>query len=147
MPNFGWNFVAMSPIITTAFSDIARQINVKRINEAQIKSINLKNEVQLNQDLLALNYHFSSLHDKLDNYQIEKLVYQIKLEKFDITEKQYNNKEITPSQYMLAKEEKFLAIQHLKSIEIDIKHSKHLLLETAKQSNWVELPAFKITIN
>lgn len=141
IPNLGWNFIINTPSISTNFNVIADQINNKRAINATLNSIHLTNEVLLNNDLVSVAAYIKILTDKVSVYEYEKNVYNVKLEKFDISDKQYSHKEITPTQYMQAREEKITAEQHFVSVELEIKNLKHLILEKAKQLNWVELPA------
>lgn len=141
IPNLGWNFIINTPSISTNFNVIADQINNKRAINATLESIHLTNEVMLNNDLVSVTSYIKILTDKVNVYEYEKNVYYVKLEKFDISDKQYKHKEITPTQFMQAKEEKITAEQHFVNVELEIKNLKHLVLEKAKQLNWVELPA------
>lgn len=141
LPNIGWSFLTNSPIITTSFNDIANQANQKRINRATIKGISLQNEVLLNQDILIVESLIREIENKKALYHYEKFIYNLSYEQFVIIESQYQNKEIPPLSYISAKATYMQSMYNLKRYETDLQTLINECIKTAKQTNWVSLPA------
>lgn len=136
LPSVGWNFGLNSPFIGWNTSDLVGAINHKQTKKTLLTAIEKQNEILFNEDLIEVQYQLDNLVHKMTFYQSKMNVFELEKELFEITQKGYDEGEITPTIYLSKKiqfENLRIQIEQLKLELIELRNSIFIKAKKAQR--------------
>jgi hypothetical protein len=138
LPNIGYNFLTLSPHITYNSSKLVNTINKQLARKAKIKSIQQHRNTILQEELNKLNRYYADLEAEIDYYNHASKLYLLQKNLFNIKLEQYNNLELTPTEFIksqikLKQEELKLRKKHTHILKL-----RNYILQIAKANTAYE---------
>jgi hypothetical protein len=132
LPNIGYNFLTLTPHITYNTNKLATFINKQLARKAKIKSIQQHRNTILQEELNKLNRYYADLEAEINYYNHTTQLYLLQQNLFNIKLEQYNNLELTPTEFIksqikLKQEELKLRKKHTHILKL-----RNYLLQIAK---------------
>jgi hypothetical protein len=119
LPTVGLTFGL--PSISWGTEKIANIKQQKAIIEAKRKSLEMDNTLKMNDDLGKLSIMYHNINYLISNIDSDKELIQVEKDLFQIYEKQYQNHEITPTEYLQKKKAYLLVNQQFRNRIEDIR--------------------------
>ncbi len=138
LPMPGWNY-AGTPMLTVNTSIFFQAINFDRSMKAQARQIVRTNETLMNAALIEVTQFYQALTYQVlvYNSSIERL--ELEKQKFSITQKDFENSLILPSQYLAGQISLSSEKNQVNQKLYDLYRSRSELLIKAKKGDWVSL--------
>ena len=128
-----------SPVISLNTNDVFLALNYKQRKKAEKLKITAQNEILFNNDIITCLRLRSTLLSKIFTYNSKYNLLDINTLLFEIIEKKYTNKEITPSDFFQEKLKfETLKISLLQDRENILALINDLAIK-AKKADWVSL--------
>lgn len=138
-PSLGYSLAQNSAVISLSTNDIYQALNFKQQKKAEKLKITAQNEILFNNDIITCLRLRSTLISKIFTYNSKYNLLEINTLLFEIIEKKYTNKEITPSDFFLEKLKfETLKISLLQDRENILALINDLAIK-AKKADWVSL--------
>ncbi|HUM52307.1 MAG TPA: hypothetical protein PK431_10845 [Chitinophagales bacterium] len=138
-PGIGYSVVQKSPVISVNTNDIFLALNFRQHKKAEKLKITAQNEILFNNDIITCLRLRSSIINKIFTYNQKYNLLEINTLLFEIIEKKYTNKEITPSDFFQEKLRfETLKINLLQDRENILALINDLAIK-AKKADWVSL--------
>lgn len=139
LPSVGYSFFLNTPIVSYNTNEVYNAINDKHIIRAQCESLSQINETLYNEDLTEVKYTVEILRDRIQQYNSQLMIFDLEKKRYEIVEKSYTNKEITPTEF-ITKQIDYNNFQgQLRKEYTDIKILRNEILIKAKKTAWNSL--------
>lgn len=138
-PSLGYSLAQKSAVISLSTNDIYQALNFKQQKKAEKLKITAQNEILFNNDIITCLRLRSTLISKIFTYNSKYNLLEINTLLFEIIDKKYTNKEITPSDFFQEKLKfETLKISLLQDRENILALINDLAIK-AKKADWVNL--------
>jgi hypothetical protein len=139
LPSIGYDAFRNAPIINLNTNSLYNEINAKRGKKAKLNSIQKINEVEFNRELSEVTFLVSIINRKIDYYNNQIELLTLETQRFDITKKHYQNKELLPSEFLSKQIDYLNFLNSIKQLELTINEMKDQLITKAKKTPYESL--------
>jgi len=99
IPTIGCNLTDLATTITYNSSKLLNSLNGQRSRKAKLSSIKEHMKISLQTELMKLYRHYADLKAEIDYYNTTRELFILNQTLFNIQIEQYNNLEITPTEF------------------------------------------------